>query len=941
MSREQLALLFWPDAGTSDAQRLLRVTLYRARGLLRAVGAADALAAERLRLRLNLPTDVARFRQAMADADWAAALLLHRAPLLDRQTLRGFTGLERWLGHQCDALMADWRAAALHQANRLAEMGQVGQAVALLQSQLQADLLAEDVLQALLRHAAAADTRLAALAAFERFCALAEAELGLAPLPTTVALAQALRQRVPAPPITVQAPRTGARRVAQAPLLGRAEELARLRSAGPGLLVVSGEAGLGKTTLVQAAVQDAAAGGGAQALWLQAREDWAAAPLLAVANALRPRVHELAGLGLPQATTAQLRNLVEQGGEVAPLPPAPGDAGHLVDAVVAILRAWPQTIVVDDLQWLDAVSLQALGRALAEAPGPCVTATLRAAEASPALHAWLESLEATGRLKTMTLPPLSAGDMAKLVASTAGPTSPRFTAWLAERTGGNPFFALECLAALEPSELEKLPPSDWALAVPVKVSTVLQRQFERLGEATQRVLTIAAAAGDAEQLELLAGLAGLSAWATAQALAEAQAAGLLRARRFAHGLVRELIWHKTPEPLRAVLHAGLARRLADTLPPHLVAAHWWAAGAPTEAVTATVAAAGLDATRGLFAEADSLLTDALNRLPAAASDDCARLMVRRAFVARQHNDLDSADEHLAQALAQWPLPATQQLAWGERFELALLRGQLEAAATCLEQARALGPELPTLWLDGAKLAHAQGEAARCAELMTPYVAWLRRRPPGADLAGALTGQGVAFDMLGEHPQALPLHQEALAIARRIGAQHTECEVMNNLVVCLGEMGRDDEAVRLGLPLLKALRLAGQPMPPTLAVNVAYSLLGLGRLDEAEPLYHRLAACELTSVACAARGKLLEVQGRRGAPDEVLGAAADATFTAMAATEMYTVQVSAMLAVLVHGRAADAPRVLPWLRDEPLPAGLQDRLDRALQGRGLLRPPLPA
>lgn len=934
MSREQLALLFWPDAGTSDAQRLLRVTLYRARALLRTAQVDEALVAERMRLRLNLRTDVTRFKQAVAAQDWASALALHRAPLLDAQALPGFTGLDNWLSRQREALLADWRAAALHEAARLADQGELQKAVSLLQTQLQSDLLAEDVLQALLRHAAAANERLPALAAYERFCAMAETELGLAPLPATVALAEALRQRTPAPPRPMQALRPPVRPAVNMPLLGRDAELQTLRSAGPGLQLVSGEPGLGKTSLVKTAVVNATIQDPLPALWLQGQEDWAAAPLLALAVALRPVLRERADLGLSPATALHLKQLLEQDGDPGRAPPERAQASNLVDAVSKLLCAWPGAVVVDDLQWLDSVSLDTLGRALADPSPPRVIATLRSTEVGPLLREWLDTVEAAGHLKTLALPPLSAHTMTELVARAGSQDAPRFAAWLTERTGGNPFFALECLAALDNQPPDQLPAATWALAVPVTVQTVLQRRFERLGDATQRVLTITAAAGDAEHLELLAELAGLSAWATAQALAEAQAAGLMRGRQFAHGLVRDLVWQRTPEPLRATLHAGLARRLTNSLPPHLLAAHWWAAGAPTEAVTATLAAAALDATRGLFAAADRLLSDAERRLPENANDDAARLAVQRAFIARQHNDLDAAEQHLAQALAQLPLPATQQLAWTERFELALLRGQLDAAQNCLEQARVLGPDLPSLWLDGAKLAHAQGDAARCDELMTPYVAWLRRRPPGADLAGALTGHGVALDMLGRHPQALPLHQEALQITRRIAARHTECEVMNNLVVCLGEMGRDDDAVRQGLPLLKALAAAGQVMPSTLAVNVAYSLLSLGRLDDAEPLYRQLAGGDLTSVACAAAGKLVEIQGRRGANETVLGVAVDAALAAMAATEMYTVQVSAMLAILRHGRPADAARVLPWLRHEPLPAGLQDRLDQALQARSL-------
>ncbi len=422
--------------------------------------------------------------------------------------------------------------------------------------------------------------------------------------------------------------------------------------------------------------------------------------------------------------------------------------------------------------------------------------------------------------------------------------------------------------------------------------------------------------------------ADLVAFSGGKALGGPQASGLLAGRRFAHDLLRQVLLEDCPEPVRALLHAGIARRRAAVLPPHVLAMHWWAAGDLAQGLDATLAAARHDGERGLLDSGERLLADAKRRLgesPAPALD-VARIDVARAFLARQRLDLDAAQRAAEAALQALPMPATRQAALVELFEIALWRGRLDEAAAHLAQARDIDPGLPTLWLDAAKLAHAQGDAEACAEATARYVSWLRRQPPGADLAGALTSQGVALDVAGRHADARPLHEEALAIARRIGARYTELEAAGNLVFCLGETGRDEEAARVGL---RALGGGGEVFNAPLASNTAYSLLAVGWVDEAEHLYRRVLAGDNASAACAASGKLLEIAARQGADGTTLGAAVDTVFAALGRTEMYAVQAGALVAVLNHGRAADAARVKPWLRDEPLYPGLQQRLDEAL------------
>ena len=720
MTREQLQLLFWPDASTTDAQRQLRVTLHRSRQVLERVGAEEALEAERTRLRLNLACDVRQFRTALERGERAVALALHRQPLLGGKGARGFAELDQWLAAQRVALQADWRAAALREAAVLELAGQAGPAVALLLQQLQHDLLAEDVVQALLRLAAATGERMAALSLFEQFRRRAADELGLAPMPATLALADALRQEHRLPP--VPAP-TGASSalppvLQHIPLFGRNSELAQLQKRRVALTVVEGEPGVGKSRLLKEACP--------QALWVRGREGLRLAPLQALALALRERLDTVRSLPLRGMQRLELARLLPA---LVPneLPP-PSDAAEpgLVAAAAALLRHWPEPLVLDDLQWLDDATLEALSGALTA--GACGwIAALRPNEISDGTRAWLDGLDASGRVERLPLAALSAPAVAALAQHISGREVPRFATWLLQRTGGNPFFAIESLAAL--FDEGRLDPGavDWAdtLAawpeeappkVPPRVAGVVRRRLGCLGEATQRVLSIAAVAGDAAAMPALAELAGLSAYATAQALAEARAAGLLVEQQFAHDLVPQTLLAQTPEPLLAVLHAGVARRLAALLPPHTLAQHWWAAGDAAQALDATLAAAAQDVHRGLYIAAERLLQAAIERTAAAPEGlDVGRLHVLMAHSLHNRCALDAAQAHAHAALAAMPMPHTRLQALMACFRVALTRGELAEAEAALTQARAIDPELPTLWQDAAKLAHFRGETRTFAE----------------------------------------------------------------------------------------------------------------------------------------------------------------------------------------------------------------------------------
>jgi tetratricopeptide (TPR) repeat protein len=112
MAREQLALIFWPDAAPADALHHLRINLHRARQALAAWGQAEALQAERARLRLDLPGDVAQLRAAQAAGDASALARLNPTRWLQGWRLAGSDGFAQWCDDTAAQLQADWLAAS-------------------------------------------------------------------------------------------------------------------------------------------------------------------------------------------------------------------------------------------------------------------------------------------------------------------------------------------------------------------------------------------------------------------------------------------------------------------------------------------------------------------------------------------------------------------------------------------------------------------------------------------------------------------------------------------------------------------------------------------------------------------------------------------------------------------------------------------------------------
>ncbi|HEX6492859.1 MAG TPA: AAA family ATPase, partial [Candidatus Dormibacteraeota bacterium] len=409
------------------------------------------------------------------------------------------------------------------------------------------------------------------------------------------------------------------------PFVGRETPLARLAAAVDGaradrapLVLVSGEAGIGKTSLVAEAARRASgvevglgtcwAGPGAPGYW-----PWTQA------------LGELASAAGPVATDLAEADRRLLSGILPAFGPAPvgeeEDAGRarlrLFDAVcrwlVRLGRSRTVLVVLDDLQWADQSSLELLAFLARSRPGPGVVliGVYRHDELRRPAAEVLGEL--ASRADTIHLGGLTVEEVGDLVAVVAG--RERAGRWAQEvyrRSEGHPFFARELVHALGETGQG---------GVPRAVRAAIRRRLDRLAPPARSALDAAALLGNRPDPDILADALGGAREAVDDALGHALDAGVLAGPRdrprFAHDLFREAVIEALPAASALDLHHRLARALearhdrTGDVPPAEIAGHAIAALAidgPDAALRWALAAAAADQGRLALAEAAAHLT---------------------------------------------------------------------------------------------------------------------------------------------------------------------------------------------------------------------------------------------------------------------------------------------------------------------------------------------
>jgi DNA-binding CsgD family transcriptional regulator len=600
-------------------------------------------------------------------------------------------------------------------------------------------------------------------------------------------------------------------------LIGRQDAMARLeaaaeraRSGEPAIVLIEGQAGIGKSRLV-AELLSAAKEQGALTLF------GTCPPIAGPDLPLAPVVQALRGLAR-SASADEVASVIGPSRSVlsvlVPSLAAEGDAGprrevslglvfeHLLAVLERLgLRHDLVVLVLDDIHWGGPTTwdlLAHLARNLSEVR-VLVLATYRRDALPPDDRAarLLVELRRSPIVETIELEGLGADDASTMVAELAPDLAKPAAGAVVARANGNPYFVEELVAAAGAEG--GAGGSGRSANVPETLRATLLARVDAQPEEVVRVLRVASVIGRRADAELLIKVLGFADEVAIAALRHAVRVGLLEASSgpagdgyaFAQELLREVIYAELMPGERSRLHGAVARALAAVPDPDAgradraieLATHWRESGDIIRAVPALLKAA--DAAQGAyafieahrlyeqaFASSDNLVPAAPAQKPtigfrpasqgaaSAAGHEWAEIHARAAEAASLAGEPERAIEHIDIAMGQGSVDRSPSLRWAERRARYLL------------------------------------EAGREAESLDAYRD-LTSRPDGLppnERPRVLVAHARALTLAGRYREAGELAEAALALARDARQASEEWQALNLVGTSRAFAGRPEEGL---------------------------------------------------------------------------------------------------------------------------------------------------
>lgn len=925
-SRDAIAALLWPEHDQTRARAALRRTL----SVLHKALGGHYLVIERERLALGgseAPwVDALEFRRLLASRrthehaekevcpacldPLRQAAALYRDDFLAGFALRDSAAFDDWQVALRQALRDELSIALSALTRCYILVGELHEGIAAARRWLQLDPLNEQASRFLMRLYDWTGQRAAALRQYRECAQTLERELGTPPLAVTTRLYEAIRaNRAPGPPTptgvapasataqpaasatpdatadasTAEPPESVAtpRAPEMTPLIGRASEWtvaigAYAASARSGrLLVIEGEAGIGKTRLADELVAHARAAGSVVGV-ARCYQDENTLAYTAMVALLRSTLGDDAASrlrNLPDIWLSEATRLAPELADVRPGVPTPapldtpGAQTRFLEGLRATLIAAcsagtpPGLLLVDDVQWADDASLDALTYMLRrlERQPICIALTWRSGAIDTRSRQWrlLVQAQRDGRAAHITLGRLGERDVRAWVdhGLGAGQARPQLATRLYQETEGLPFFIAQYLMALASGAFGATS-GEWT--APVGVHDLLRSRLSALSETAWQTLTSAAALGRSFDLDTVREVSGRSEEETAAALDELLAHGLIReapdtqpgeiSYDFTHDKLRALVYDDTSQARRRLLH----RRAADALVAvsrrqHAggeraaqIARHFTAAGDSTAAAAQHTIAGGR--ARELYAHADAIWH--FQRALELGYPDAAQLH-------EAIGDAYTLQGDYAQALVSYDAAAALSggaalarvlhrigVVHGRRGEWDAAQRRFRAAVEALDaapdtQASSVQGELARIYADWSLTARqlgsveqARAHAERALQLATAAND-LHALAQAHNILGALANSE------GDTVRALEHLEQSLALADRLDDATIRAAALNNLALALRAAGQIERALPLAeAALALSVTQGDRHHEAALHNNVADLLHASGHVEDA-------------------------------------------------------------------------------------------------------------
>lgn len=852
-TRDTLAALLWPEIDDERARAALRRTL----SSLRAAVGENAIYVHRDGLSLNEANvwcDATTFEAAVAGvthhdpttpcADclprMEAAAALYRDHFLSGFSLRDSAEFDAWQSATTEHLRRAYATALAWLVQTHSQAAEYNRAIDFARRWLAVDPLREEAHRRLMQLYAWSGAREAALQQYREAVRILDDELGVSPLSETTALYEAIQEGrlgLPAAPPAEQAapgpavePKASSR---PGPLVGRESAWNELLQAYDAvtttgrLVAITGEAGIGKTRLVEAFVEEVRARG-AVTVTVACYEGEANLAYAPIAAGLRVLLRRPDAAGrqavIPTHWLAEAARLIPElddaAGTVAPTQ-SPGAQARFFAGISETLchllsGERPGVLFLDDLHWADDASLDLLAylaRRLSDLPILLVASwaedTGAQAQGSRRLRRLVADAQRAGTGHAIQLTRWRPSDVLSLVMASPHlrDRAMELTDQLYRETEGLPFFVAEYLAALDETA------DAWPM--PQSVRELLAGRLADVDQTGRQLLQTAAVIGRSFDYATLLEASGRSEEEVVGGLERLLALGLIRELGdqqadelrydFAHQLMRSLVYEETHLARRRLLHrrvaaalqAGARARHSDAV-AGLIADHYQLGG--QEATAAEFYRRAGQYARALYANREAL--GHFRTALALGHPDAPTLQETtgdlHTLLGEYQAALQAYEAAAAAAVAAVDLGRLEHKL-GQVYER---RGNWELAESHYGAAlEHLGPaehpvELARLNVDRSRVVYRRGDPALAVSLGREALAQAEAAADPVAEAQAHNTLGILARQRGQTEVARAHLERSLALAEASGHSPVRVAALNNLAHLLESDGQAAQALAL-------------------------------------------------------------------------------------------------------------------------------------------------